>query len=133
MIAISELQADEIRTIIHDKKQPIGISAAIEVWSSIWPSSVAGRRSYKSTLALFRDIYSRSNLKRVPLIASDGFAFYSKVVRRVFGPACLYGQVIKTRRNDRIVKVEQRAAHGDSSFFPLPIQQESSVPLNLLG
>ena len=30
-IAISELQADEIRTIIHDKEQPIWIFAAIEV------------------------------------------------------------------------------------------------------
>ena len=47
-----------------------------------------------------------------PLIATDGFAFYAKVVRRVFGPACLYGQVIKTRRNDRIVKVERRAVIG---------------------
>jgi transposase-like protein len=30
-IAISELQADEIRTIIHDREQPIWIFAAIEV------------------------------------------------------------------------------------------------------
>ena len=36
---------------------------------------------------------------RFPLIATDGFEFYEKVVRRVFGPACLYGQVIETRGN----------------------------------
>jgi hypothetical protein len=24
---------------------------------------------------------------------TDGFEFYERVVRRVFGPACLYGQV----------------------------------------
>ena len=48
------------------------------------------------------------NLGRFPLIATDGFEFYEKVVRRVFGPACLYGQVVKTRRNDRVVKVERR-------------------------
>jgi hypothetical protein len=53
------------------------------------------------------------NLERVPLIATDGFAFYTKAVGRVFGSACLYGQVIKTRRNDRIVKVERRALIGD--------------------
>jgi hypothetical protein len=46
-------------------------------------------------------------------IAPDGFGFYEKVVGRVFGPACLYGRVIKTRRNDRIVKVERRAMLGD--------------------
>jgi hypothetical protein len=52
------------------------------------------------------------NLGGVPLIATDGFDFYRKVVRRVFGPACLYGRVIKTRRNDRIVKVDRKALIG---------------------
>ena len=111
-IAITELQADEIRTIIHDKEQPIWIFATIEVWSRLWPATVVGRRSYRNTLSILRDIFSRTNLERVPLIATDGFAFYAKVIRRVFGPACLYGQVIKTRSNDRIVKVERRAVIG---------------------
>jgi hypothetical protein len=52
------------------------------------------------------------NLERAPLITTDGFNFYRKVVRRLFGPARLYGQVIKTRANDRIVKVERRAVIG---------------------
>jgi transposase-like protein len=80
-IVISELQADEIRTIIHDKEQPIWIFAAIEVWSRLWPSTVIGRRSYQSTVALFRDISGRSQVERVPLIATDEFAFYAKVIR----------------------------------------------------
>jgi hypothetical protein len=46
------------------------------------------------------------------ILATDGFAFYTKAIRRVFGPACLYGQVIKTGRNDRIIKVERRAVIG---------------------
>jgi transposase-like protein/IS1 family transposase len=130
-IAISELQADEIRTIIHDKEQPMWIFAAIEVWSRLWPSTVVGRRSYRNTLTLFRDISSRSNLECVPLIATDGFAFYAKVVRRVFGPACLYGQVIKTRRNDRIVKVERRAAIGTAWRFEQALRNsEDSSKLN---
>ena len=37
-----------------------------------------------------------------PLIVTDGFEFYGTVVRRVFGPADLYAQVIKTRRHDRV-------------------------------
>ena len=74
-IAITELQADEIRTIIHDKEQPIWIFATIEVWSRLWPATVVGRRSYRNTLSIFRDIFSRTNLERVPLIATDGFAF----------------------------------------------------------
>ena len=99
------------------RNNPIWIFTTIEVWSRLWPATVVGRRSYRNTLSLFQDVVSRMNLERVPLIATDGFEFYAKVVRRVFGPACLYGQVIKTRSNDRIVKVERRAvigATGDS-------------------
>ena len=93
-IAIAELQVDEIRTIINDQEQPIWIFAAIEVWSRIWPATVVGRRSYRNTLTVFRTIASRTNLERTPLIATDVFAFYAMVIRCVFGPACLYGQVI---------------------------------------
>jgi len=45
-------------------------------------------------------VSNRMDLERLPLIVTDGFVFYEKVVRRVFGPAALYGQVLKTRRND---------------------------------
>jgi IS1 family transposase len=109
---VTELQADEIRSIVGGKQQPIWIFAAIEIGSRLWPSTVVGTRSYRNTLQLFRDISSRTSLECVPLIATDGFAFYANVIRRVFGPACLYGQVITTRRNDRIVKVERRALMG---------------------
>jgi len=68
---ISELQADEIPAFIHGKEQPIWIFAAIEVWPWLWPSTVVGRRSFRITLALFRDISSRSNLEGVPSIASE--------------------------------------------------------------
>ena len=51
------------------------------------------------------------------LIVTDGFEFYQRVIRRFFGPACLYGQVLKTRRNDRIIKVERRALHGAAWRF----------------
>jgi transposase-like protein/IS1 family transposase len=109
---VAELQADEIRTIVGGKDQPIWVFAAIEVWSRLWPSTVVGRRSYRNTLAIFRNVSSRMNIEHVPLIATDGFDFYAKVIRRVFGLACLYGQVIKTRRNDRVIKVERRAVIG---------------------
>ena len=111
-LAVEELQADEIRTIVGGKQQPIWIFAVIDVWSRLWPSTVVGRRSYNNTLTLFRDVANRMNLARFPLIATDGFEFYEKVVRRIFGPACLYGQVIKMRRNDRVVRVERRTRIG---------------------
>ena len=127
-IVISELQADEIRTIIHDKEQPIWIFAAIEVWSRLWISTVVGRRSYRNTLALFRNISTRSNLQCVPLIVTDGFAFYAKVIRRIFGPACLYGQVIKTRKNNRVTKVERRAVVGAAWRFEQALSNSEDSP-----
>ena len=112
-IRIRELQADEIRTLVGGKKQsPVWVFAAIEVWSRLWPSTVVGKRSYRNTLTLFRDLCARSNGSKVPLIATDGFKFYRQVVRRLFGAACLYGQVIKKRRNNRVVKVQRKARSG---------------------
>jgi IS1 family transposase len=111
-LAMAELQADEMQTIVGGKEQPIWVFAVIDVWSRLWPSTVVGKRSFRNTLALFRDVSERMNPGQIPLITTDGFEFYKKVIGRVFGPACLYGQVIKTRRNDRIVKVERRTVIG---------------------
>jgi len=109
---MAELQADEMQTIVGGKEQPIWVFAVIDVWSRLWPSTVVGKRSFRNTLALFRDVFERMNPGQIPLITPDGFEFYKKVIGRVFGPACLNGQVIKTRRNDRIVKVERRTVIG---------------------
>jgi hypothetical protein len=35
---------------------------------------------------------------------TDGFEFYGRAVSEVIGKECLYAQVIKTRRNNRVVK-----------------------------
>ena len=130
-LAVAELQADEIRTIVGSKEHPIWIFTAIDVWSRLWPATVVGRRSYRNTLAVFQDVARRMNLDRVPLIVTDGFEFYKKVVRRILGPACLYGQVIKTRRNDRIIKVERRTLIGDAWRFEETVRDsEDSLKLN---
>ncbi len=129
--AVEELQADEIRSFVGAKTRPTWIFAAIEVWSRLWPSTVVGRRSYRNTLALVRDVSNRMHFERLPLIVTDGFDFYEKVVRRVFRPASLYGQVLKTRRNDRIVKVERRALIGAAWRFEEALKNsEDSSTLN---
>jgi hypothetical protein len=52
-------------------------------------------------------------------------------VRRTLGPACLYGQVIKTRMNDRIIKVERRTLIGDTWRFEETLRDsEDSSKLN---
>ena len=129
--AAEELQADEIRTFAGNKKTPSWVFVTIEVWSRLWPSTVTGRRSYRNTHALFRDLSKRMNFGRLPLVVTDGFEFYQKVIRSFFGPACLYGQVLKTRRNDRIIKVERRALHGAAWRFDDALNNsEDSSTLN---
>ena len=115
--AVEELQADEIRSFTGGKTRPTWIFVAIEVWSRLWPSTVVGRRSYRNTWALIHDVSTRMAFATCPLIVTDGFEFYGKVVRRVFGPAALYAQVIKTRRHDRVVRVERRAVMGAACRF----------------
>jgi IS1 family transposase len=129
-LATAELQADEIRTIVGGRGQPVWIFAVIDVWSRFWPSTVVGKRSYRNTLVLFRDLSRRMSLEIIPLITTDGFGFYEKVVGRVFGPGCCYGQVIKTRRNDRVVKVERRAVIGAGRLEQTLWNSEDSVKLN---
>ena len=111
------LQADEIRSFAGSKDRPAWVFAAIEVCSRLWPSTIVGRRSYRNTLALVRDVSKRMDFVKLPLIVTDGFDFYEKVVRRVFGQTALYGQVLKTRKNDRIVKVERRELLGAAWRF----------------
>jgi len=54
-------------------------------------------------------------------------------IRRVFGPACLYGRVIKTRRNDCVVKVERRAVLDDRWRLEQALQDsEDTVKLTLV-
>ena len=128
---VEELQADEIRSFVGGKTRPTWIFLAIEVESRLWPSTVTGRRSYRNTLALLRDIANRMEFERLPLIVTDGFDFYEKVVRRVFGPAVLYGQVLKMRRHDRIVQVERRERMGASWRFEEQLNNsEDSSTLN---
>ncbi len=128
---VLELQADEIRTFLGDKKNAVWIFATLDVWSRLWPSTVVGRRNYRNTYSVFKDIVSRMKQEGFPLIVTDGFDFYEKVVRRLFSVACVYGQVVKTRRNDRVIKVERRQIIGAKwRFEEALLESEDSSSLN---
>jgi len=128
---VSELQADEIRTFVGGKQDVVWIFAGIEVGTRLWPSTVVGRRSYQNTLGLFRDIFDRSRKIEKPLIVTDGFEFYGRVIREVIGRNCLYAQVIKTRRNNRVIKVERREEIGSEvEFEKALLESEDSETLN---
>ena len=128
---IVELQADELYTFIGGKSRPMWLFATIEVCSRLWASSLVGRRSYRNTKAVLNDVILRGRLVGIPLIATDGFEFYFAVIRRLMGPACVYGQVVKTRRNNRVVRVERRAKIGTTSRLEEALlESEDSENLN---
>ena len=67
----------------------------------------------------------------IPLITTDGFLYYRVVMARLFRHACVYGQVIKTRRNDRVVKVERRLVMGSKpQLEDVLFRSEDSRKLN---
>ena len=109
---LQELQLDEIRTFLDRKKRPIWIITVIEVWSRLWPSCVLGRRSYRNIRRLLRDLLIKSEFVDSILITTDGFAPYEWVIRRMFGPTCIYGQVIKARRKNRVVSIDRKLLIG---------------------
>ena len=54
-----------------------------------------------------------------------------RFVRELFGSACIYGQVIKTRRKNRVIKVERRAVIGNAYRVDKALEEsEDSVRLN---
>ena len=109
---IIELQADELCTFIGNKSRATGLCAASEVCSRLWAGSVLGRRSSRNATAVLNDVILRGRVVGFPLIATDGFEYYVGVIERLVGSACVYGQVLKTRRNDRVVRVERRRRIG---------------------
>ncbi len=128
---IVELEADELYTFIGSKSRTTWLFAAIEVSSRLWAGSLVGRRSYRNTTSMLNDVILRGRLVGFPLIVTDGFEYYFGVIRRLIGHACVYGQVIKTRRNNRVVRVERRLKIGTARRLKdALLESEDSETLN---
>ena len=76
------------------------------------PGSVLGRRASRNATAVLNDVILRGRVVGFPLIATDGFESYVGVIERLCGSACVSGHVLKTRRNDRVGRVERRRRIG---------------------
>ena len=109
---IIELQADEFCTFIGNKSSATWLCAAIEVCSRLWAGSVLGRRASRNATAVLNDVILRGRVGGFPLIATDGFEYDVGVSERLVGSACVSGHVLKTRRNDRVGRVERRRRIG---------------------
>ena len=128
---IIELQADDLCTFIGSKRRTLWLFATIEVSSRLWAGSVLGRRSYRNTKAAINDVILRGRLVGCPLIATDGFEYYVGAMGRLLGSACVYGQVLKTRQDNRVVRVERRVKIGTASRLNAALlASEDSETLN---
>ena len=95
------------------------------------PSKVLGRRSYRNTELVFNQTVVRGRVVGITLVTTYGFEFYETVVRKVFGVCAVYGQVIKTRRNNRVIRVERNLRIGTQSQLAAALQEsEDSETLN---
>ncbi len=67
---------------------------------------------------MFAAIYARKSTDQSGTVDEmKSVSRASTAIRRVFGPAALYVQVIKTRRHDRAVRVDRRAVIGAAWGF----------------
>jgi hypothetical protein len=130
-VQLQELQADEIQTTALDQPRPAWIFTSLEVWSRLWVTTVVGRRTRHNTHALLQDTASRGDLTELFLVTTDGYATYTGVVREVLGESCVYAQVMKTMRNNRIVKVAQKLIHGTPGQLQAALaRSEDSTTIN---
>jgi len=128
---LRELQADEIQTFVGRRDKNCWVFTILEVWSRLWLSFVVGRRSYANTKKVFDEPLKAGNINGRILITSDGFSPYEWAVNKLFGVACIYGQVIKSRRNNRITKIERKLIIGQSSSLEAALfDSEDSETLN---
>jgi IS1 family transposase len=124
-------QADEIRTFIKTKSRSVWIITLIEVWSKLWPSFIVGQRNYKNIRRLFQDTLVKSERNTEPLITTDGFRPYAWVIKWLFGCSCVYGQDIKTRRKDKVIRVDRKLVIGSQQMLYNALERsEDSSTLN---
>lgn len=65
------------------------------------------------------------------MITTDGFKPYARVIKRLYGCSCVYGQVIKTRRKDRVVRVDRKLIIGSQQRLDNALERsEDSSTLN---
>ena len=91
---IIELQDDEIRTLVQNKKNPTWIFTTLEVWSRLWVSYIVGRRNYKNVKNIINETYINGKFDKPFLFTTDGYEPYGWAVKKILGVACIYGQVI---------------------------------------
>jgi IS1 family transposase len=109
---IAELQADEIRTFVGGKKKVRWVFTALEVSSRLWVGLVVGSRTYRNVNRCLFAVLQRGCVYSRFLFTTDGFDMYRWLVDRYLAGACVYGQVIKKRKKNRVTTVRRTLLCG---------------------
>jgi IS1 family transposase len=126
-----ELQADEICTFIDSRKKQTWIHTVLEVWSRLWIGSIVGRRSYRNVKSVISEAVSNGRFTHRFLFTTDGFEPYAWAVKSILGVSCIYAQVIKQRRNNRVIRVDRKLIVGtDSQLENTLYNSEDSSTIN---
>ena len=130
-VELVELQLDEIQSFVGRRRNQIWIFSAIEVWSRLWISHLVGRRNYRNVKSLLSDVVKRCFFKSTFLFTTDGFEPYSWAAKRIFGSTCLFAQVIKKRRKNRVIRVTRKLIIGSKiKLKQLLLDSEDSSTIN---
>ena len=128
---IRELQADEIRTFVGTKKRVSWVLTILEVWSRLWISVKIGRRNFRNIKRVMLDTLQRGRVEHRFLFTTDGSEMYECAARRLLPGICIYGQVIKKRRENQVVRVGRRLLLGtDTQLEEALFHSEDSSTLN---
>lgn len=111
-VLLQELQADELQTVASRQGQPTWVFTTLEVWSRLWVSTVVGARTAYNTKQLLQDTVARGDIIEDCLVTTDGFQPYTRVIRELLGDSYVYAQVVKTLRNNQVMKVMQKLVIG---------------------
>jgi len=126
-----ELQADELCTYVQGKKELVWLFTTLEVWSRLWITFLVGQRTYRNVRKVLCDTLSRAQIEAIFLFTTDGFEPYQWAAARLMQSICVYGQVIKERRNNRVSQIDRRLLIGSSPQLKrLLIDSEDSETLN---
>ena len=130
-VDLRELQADEIRSFLLHKRMEVWIHTIIEVWSRLWLSAVVGRRTARNIRRSLQESLERGRLTQRFLLTTDGLDLYAGVVSKVFGFLCIYAQVIKDFRNNRVYRMDRRLLSGtEAQLHEALFDSEDSSTVN---
>ncbi len=70
--------------------------------------NIVGSRNYRNIKSLLNQVIDSCRIVNPFIFTTDGFEPYSWAIKNLMSSICLYAQVIKKRRKNRVIKVERR-------------------------